>query len=881
MIMTCDRIAELLGGDVRGGEVLCPGPGHSAEDRSLSVKPDQDAPDGFVVHSFAGDDPIACRDHVRERLGLPPFEAKKKNGKTGGGAGGGVWTVVAEYVYRDAHGEPHLLVRKYHDERGEKHFAQFHWDGSQWLKGRPQGPKVLYNLTAVRAAAPSTLIYFCEGEKDCDALAKIGFVATTASEGAGAKWAPELTDFFRDRRIIVLPDADTPGRKHAQKVARALDPVAKSVKVLDLFPERSDGSDVSDWLKDDAVGVRLIKAVNDAPEWQPGRPESSPATAQDEALIAELATMSALDFAKRRKSAAARLGISVTDLDKFVMDARATKKVADLALLYPHWAVDPWDEPVEGEPLFRGLHETIRRFVVVSTEQATTVTLWLVYSWLHEHERFATHSPILLVKSPEKDSGKTTLLGVVSFLARRALTSVEISGPALFRSIVKWLPSLIVDEADDALVDNNDLRSVINSGWTRGAVVIRCHADTREPEPFATFAPKALGMKGDNLPDTTLSRSISVAMKPKKASEQVADFDHLDNETFGRLRRQLLRWTSDNADALAELKPEIPEGFHNRRRANWRPLLAIAELMGCKLKAWQAALAIEQRQVTVDDSSIGIQLLRDIKRVFAEKNIDRLTTGSLLFELIALPDTPWATYRHGREAITSAQVTKLLKPYDLKSGSVRVPEGAKTTCQGWLLAWFEDVFERYLTEQNFSQPEKSGSKVHTVHTTDDINDLEPEAKPTQDPLCGLNKSSQHVEKAASVDCVDFEAAFSGGLKKEEAEKGEDLVPEEPFTNPENHPAGPEKPFASEGAPFVERQPGEDTEHLQPADRTCALCRRPVDGTEHLVAIGDQPPVWLHRDCERPYLCALELDSDDPDEGRNPDLRAPDLEERDR
>jgi hypothetical protein len=48
-----------------------------------------------------------------------------------------------------------------------------------------------------------------------------------------------------------------------------------------------------------------------------------------------------------------------------------------------------------------------------------------------------------------------------------------------------------------------------------------------------------------------------------------------------------------------------------------------------------------------------------------------------------------------------------------------------------------------------------------------------------------------------------------------------------------------------------------------------------------VAIGDQPPVWLHRDCERPYLCALELDSDDPDEDRNPDLRAPDLEERDR
>src|SRR5258707_1271799 len=34
------KIAELLGGDVRGGEVLCPGPGHSTTDRSLSVKTD-------------------------------------------------------------------------------------------------------------------------------------------------------------------------------------------------------------------------------------------------------------------------------------------------------------------------------------------------------------------------------------------------------------------------------------------------------------------------------------------------------------------------------------------------------------------------------------------------------------------------------------------------------------------------------------------------------------------------------------------------------------------------------------------------------------------------------------------------------------------------
>lgn len=64
------QIAHALGGEIVGRQVLCPGPGHSKHDASLSVRLDPQAPGGFVVHSFCGDDFAACRDHVRERLGL-------------------------------------------------------------------------------------------------------------------------------------------------------------------------------------------------------------------------------------------------------------------------------------------------------------------------------------------------------------------------------------------------------------------------------------------------------------------------------------------------------------------------------------------------------------------------------------------------------------------------------------------------------------------------------------------------------------------------------------------------------------------------------------------------------------------------------------------
>ena len=371
----------------------------------------------------------------------------------------------------------------------------------------------------------------------------------------------------------------------------------------------------------------------------------------------------------------------------------------------------------------------------MSDEQAVAVTLWIVFSWLHEHEGTVTHSPILYVTSAEKDSGKSTLLGVGNFLARRSLQSVDISGPALFRSIAKWQPCLIVDEADDALSDNPDLRSVINSGWTRGQGVIRCHPDTHEPELFSTFAPKIVAMKGRKLPDTTLSRSIVISMKPRRAddsNEHTADFNHIDNETFARLRSQLMRWTADNAAALAKATPEIPPGFHNRRRANWVPLLAIAEAGGgdWKKAAWKAALAIEAVADTFDPS-IGVELLRAIKAAFDAReaskdaitlaNKDRITSADLFSELTADETAPWATYNKGKP-ISQRQVAGLLKPYGIKPRTIKLktipptPEG--TTAKGYLLEWFADVFSRFHTPSSPQTPNSSVTAVTSLFSHD-------------------------------------------------------------------------------------------------------------------------------------------------------------------
>lgn len=120
--MSAREAAAALGGHaVSATSILCPGPGHSPRDRSLSVRFDPKAPDGFTCHSFAGDDWQVCRDHVRAALGLgswrdagrlrPQIPQKAKVADDDLGVWGlGIWSEA-----RDAKG---TLAERYLASRG-------------------------------------------------------------------------------------------------------------------------------------------------------------------------------------------------------------------------------------------------------------------------------------------------------------------------------------------------------------------------------------------------------------------------------------------------------------------------------------------------------------------------------------------------------------------------------------------------------------------------------------------------------------------------------------------------------------------------------------------------------------------------------------------
>ena len=93
---------------------------------------------------------------------------------------------------------------------------------------------VPYKLPELRqATAAGRVVYITEGEKAADALGSLGVVATTSHAGASG-WNDDLNQYFKDANVVIVPDNDLVGWNYAQKVAEALIPTAKSVRVLDL-----------------------------------------------------------------------------------------------------------------------------------------------------------------------------------------------------------------------------------------------------------------------------------------------------------------------------------------------------------------------------------------------------------------------------------------------------------------------------------------------------------------------------------------------------------------------------------------------------------------------------------------------------------------------
>lgn len=358
---------------------------------------------------------------------------------------------------------------------------------------------------------------------------------------------------------------------------------------------------------------------------------------------------------------------------------------------------EPWPKAVDGAQLLDELVATFRRFLILPTGAAEAMALWTFHA--HAHDA-AEVSPLLAFTSPEKRCGKTRALRLIGALTPRPLPGTNITPAAVFRAVEAYRPTLLVDEADTFLKENDELRGILNAAHDRAsAKVVRVEkvGDRFVPRAFSTWCPKAVAMIGE-LADTLADRSISIPMRRRARGEMVERFrlDRLDS--LAPLRRQAMRWA---ADALEDLRsaadPAIPDELHDRAADNWRPLLAIADEVGCKWpsRARRAALTLAGADVE-DAGSSAVLLLADLHQLFVGRGVDRLSSQDILAELHTMEERPWPEWSRGKP-ITATGLARLLKPLRIAPGTVR--DGG-AVFKGYLRDWFSDAWRRYLPSES-------------------------------------------------------------------------------------------------------------------------------------------------------------------------------------
>jgi hypothetical protein len=166
--------------------------------------------------------------------------------------------IVAKYDYVDESGVLLSQVLRF----DPKKFKQRKPDGEGgWIPNTRGVRRVPYNLPEVLR---SNDVIVCEGEKDCETARTLGLVATCNPGGAG-KWFDEYSEYLRGKNVVVIADADEPGRKHARQTVTSLHGKVGSLKLLEI----PGAKDLTEWRERGCTRDALVGLIEGTPEWKP------------------------------------------------------------------------------------------------------------------------------------------------------------------------------------------------------------------------------------------------------------------------------------------------------------------------------------------------------------------------------------------------------------------------------------------------------------------------------------------------------------------------------------------------------------------------------------------------------------------------------------
>ncbi len=670
------------------------------------------------------------------------------------------------HEYTAADGSPLFWRIRLKNEAGEKWIRPMRrGENGKFDLGQPDFPNgtPLYRLDK-RTQQNDAPVWIVEGESCVDALLDLGLTATTsggADSAARADWQP-----LAGRDVTIWPDNDDAGARYANAVQdklRALGCKTSMIEAAALgLPKKGD---CVDWLaahpKSSIVDLAKLPKMP-SPELPPGDEHTALHSEESDAdRIARLAALSPLAYDRCRKDEAAALNARPATLDAMVKAARANVDTPQTPFVEP----EPWHEPVNPSTLLSDVAETIRRFIVLEEKQADAAALWIAFTWFAD---VAEVAPLAIINAPEKACGKSQLLTLFGRLVARPLPAANSTAAFLFRAIAVWAPTVLIDEADTFIRDNDELKGLVNAGHTRqNALVGRVVGDSHEPKLFNVWGAKAMAgiALEKHLPDATLSRAVVFNMRRKLPGETVERLRHAEPDLFERLASKLARFADDYRHAFRSARPALPDALDDRAQDNWEPLLSVAQCAGQEWLERAVDVALELSGKSKSSQSTGSELLADIQHVFGKKKVERISTADLLTALTDDEEAAWATYNRGKP-LTPRQLAKLLKGYGITSKTIRI---GYETAKGYEKAHFQDAFARYLSASSpptdlpvtsVTNPTSPLAKGNSVLRIDESRYVGESGTVTLDALCNTacdgvtGKSTISTEIGGHLDDVE-------------------------------------------------------------------------------------------------------------------------------
>jgi putative DNA primase/helicase len=580
---------------------------------------------------------------------------------------------------------PHKRYGEEGDKRDKNYFPGGKRTGAYYsLADKADGPLIIAEGYATGASLHEATGFSTICAMDCG-----NFLAV--AQALRSKWP--------QREIILCADndqwtKDNPGLSKATQAAKA---IGASLAVpeftgLDVNGKPTDFNDLRQLAGLEKVREQIESATV---------PEETAEEAVD-----RLSKLTALDYEPVRVIEAGKLGkdFRVSMLDKLVEAKRP--KTADreseglqgATVEFP--ILEPWPGPVDGAATLDAASGTITGYVALRLKAfADAVALWVAHTHCF---RLFTCSPRLNGSAPTMGCGKTVLRDVIATLVSKPLSSDNGTVAVFFRLAQEHQPTLLIDEVDAWLRENEELRGLLNAGHRKGTKVLRCEGDNNKVRGFDCFCPVALFGIGA-LPATLHDRSIVIPLERAKLGEIQKEFDPENTQTEKEIARKLAQWCSDNRDRIeaAASKVELPSGAYNRVANNWRPLFAIAEAAGGDWpkrveESYRALMSREDGEA----QGIGTMLLEDIRAVFGEIGIDRIFSAVLVEKLVAITDRPWPEAHRGKP-ISETWLARKLKTFGVSSQKLRMR--GEQPKQGYYLNDFQEPFTRYIPKQGESK----------------------------------------------------------------------------------------------------------------------------------------------------------------------------------